>query len=291
MTSQRYQFPFKENYFETDGVRLHYVDEGSGPPLLLVHGNMESSYTYRKMNPPLVEAGYRCVAPDLLGFGLSDKPSAEEDYSLLRHVIYVTALVNHLWLEDVTTIGGDWGGPISLRYAIEHRDNVRALVILGTLVKTMGGLGLFGILFTNSTYSSFLIREWDLFRRMMLKKGFARPVDPQAMEEIKAAHPDKASRAGIAAFPRMIPMRRRHPYASYVSEIDEVLPTWDVPTLVMFADKDPAFKAKEGRRIASMVPDGRFHLVENASHFMPEDAGEEIASMMIAFLRDEAKVT
>ncbi len=289
--AQRYQFPFKENYFETDGVRLHYVDEGSGPPILLVHGNMESSYTYRKMIPPLVKAGYRCVAPDLLGFGRSDKPSDEEAYSLLRHVIHVTALVRQLGLEGVITCGGDWGGPISLRYAIEHKDNVRSLVILGTLVKTMGGLGLFGLLFTSPTYSSFLIREWDLFRRMMLKMGFARPVDPQAMEEIKAAHPDAASRAGIAAFPKMIPIRGRHPNASYVSEIDEVLRTWDVPALVMFADKDPAFKAKEGQRIASMVPDGRFHLVENAKHFMPEDAGGEIASRMIAFLRDEAKVT
>jgi len=135
---ERFQYPFKENYHEVDGIRLHYVDEGSGPPILMVHGQPTWSYLYRKMIPPLVAAGYRCVAPDLMGFGLSDKPEDESAYSLQRHVGLVKGLVEKLELQGVTTVGQDWGGPISLRYAIDHQDNVRALVVLNTFAPSCG---------------------------------------------------------------------------------------------------------------------------------------------------------
>ena len=120
--ADRYQYPFEDRYAEVDGVRMHYVDEGSGPPILMVHGQPTWSYLYRKMIPPLVDAGYRCVAPDLMGFGLSDKPTDESAYTLRRHVELVTGLVEQLRLERVTVVGQDWGGPIGLRYAIDHRD-------------------------------------------------------------------------------------------------------------------------------------------------------------------------
>ncbi len=291
--AERFEYPFKENYQEIDGVRLHYVDEGSGPSIVMFHGQPTWSYLYRKMIPPLVAAGYRCVAPDLMGFGLSDKPTKESVYALQRHVELVTGLIERLGLQGITTVGQDWGGPIGLRYAIDHRDNVRALVILNTLVRPMKIPLFFKVMFRSGGFSSFLIRRVDLFRKMAFGGGlmFKRPLDSRAREQYKMPHPKAAMRAGIAAFPNMIPTSTKHPNYEYVSEIDRTLATWDVPVLVMFSDKDIAFKVEEGQRIAKMVPNGRFQVVHNAGHYLQEDAGEEIAERMITFLRDETRIT
>jgi len=121
----RYQYPFKENIADIDGERMHYVDEGDGPVILMVHGEPTWSYLYRKMIPPLVAAGYRCIAPDLIGFGLSSKPEDENYYSLRRHIDQVSDLMKQLAVKDVTIVGQDWDGPISLDYAIENQDNIR----------------------------------------------------------------------------------------------------------------------------------------------------------------------
>ena len=181
--TERFEFPFKENYAEIDGVRMHYVDEGTGPPIVMVHGQPTWSYLYRKMIPPLVAAGYRCVAPDLMGFGMSDKATDEAAYTLRRHVELVTGLVEHLELKGITTVGQDWGGPIVLRYAIDHQDNVQALVILNTAVRLMPVPAIFKALLRSGGFSSFLSKRLDLFRLMMFsgpKLGFRRPVDRRA---------------------------------------------------------------------------------------------------------------
>ena len=284
---------FEEHYEVIDGIRLHYVDEGSGPSILLVHGQPTWSYLYRKMIRPLVAAGYRCIAPDLMGFSLSDKPTDESAYTLGRHVELVTGLVEKLQLAGVTIVGQDWGGPVGLRYAIDHQDNVRSLVILNTRVKITPVPLLFTFVFRNGGFSSFLVRRLDLFRKIIFRRGwpFRRPLEAGVMEQYKMPHPTAASRAGIAAFPKMIPGNDRHPNAAYISQIDSVLRNWDVPVLVMFSDGDIAFKPTEGQRIAEMVPDGRFQVVRNAGHYLQEDAGEEIAQRMVTFLRDEAKIT
>ena len=284
---------FEEHYEVIDGIRLHYVDEGSGPPILLVHGQPTWSYLYRKMIRPLVAAGYRCIAPDLMGVGLSDTPTDESAYTLGRHVELVTGLVEKLQLAGVTIVGQDWGGPVGLRYAIAHQDNVRSLVILNTLVKITPVPLLFTFVFRNGGFSSFLVRRLDLFRKIIFRRGwpFRRPLEAGVMEQYKMPPPTAASRAGIAAFPKMIPGNDRHPNAAYISQIDSVLRNWDVPVLVMFSDGDIAFKPTEGQRIAEMVPDGRFQVVRNAGHYLQEDAGEEIAQRMVTFLRDAAKIT
>ena len=291
--TERFEYPFKENYAEVDGIRLHYVDEGTGPPILMVHGQPTWSYLYRKMIPPLVAAGYRCVAPDLMGFGLSDKPTEESAYTLRRHVEVITGLVEKLNLQGVTILGQDWGGPISLRYAIDHQSNVRSLVILNTLVKITPIPLFFSLMFRSGGFSSFLSRRLDLFRKMAFggKLMFKRPMDPRAKEQYKMPHQKAASRAGIAAFPKMIPTNADHPNATYITDIEDTLRVWDLPVLVMFSDKDLAFKVEEGQRIAAMVPNGRFQVVENAGHYLQEDAGLELAERMVRFLRDEAKIS
>ncbi len=127
------------------------------------------------------------------------------------------------------------------------------------------------------------MRRMDLLRKMACCRGwlFRRPVDPRAMEQYKMPHATAASRAGLAASPKMIPGNDRHPNAQYISDIDATLREWDIPVLVMFSDGDIAFKREEGQRIASMVPNGRFHPVRNEGHYLQEDADEEIANSTV----------
>ena len=282
--ADRYQYPFKENYADIDDQRMHYVDEGQGPVILMMHGEPTWSYLYRKMIPPLVAAGYRCIAPDLIGFGLSTKPEDEGYYSLPRHIAQITELMNRLKVKDITVVGQDWGGPIGFGYAIENQDNIKSLVILNTLVAPMLLPGFFRLLFTNGAFSSFLIRRLDLMRKLALSAGFHRKLDPRAKAQYMAPHPTYASRAGVASFPKLVPPAPGHPNYEYVTKIGETLKTWDLPVLVQFSDKDIAFKVADGERIAAMVPNGRFKLIRDAGHFLQEDAGEEIAQNMIDFL-------
>ena len=307
----RFEYPFTDRYATIDGVRLHYLDEGAGPVIWLMHGNTTWSYLYRKIIPPLVKAGYRCFVPDLMGFGLSDKPEDESAYSLQRHVSQMTRLIEHLGLRHLTVLGQDWGGPITLHYAIEHKANIHALVLLNTFVQRFPMNARerheqdiitrplppgFSFLFKGGAYSSFLVRHLDLFRKFVWMKwktgnpsrllgaGFRRPVDPRAMENYCAIHDTPAKRAGLAAFPKMIPDRAGHPNATYIDQIRRELEHWDIPVLVVWADGDMAWKLDEGARIAQMVPDGEFYLVRNAGHFLQEDAGEEIAQRVARFL-------
>ena len=311
--AQLFEYPFESNYATVDGVRIHYLDEGQGPVIWLMHGNTSWSYLYRKMIPLLVEAGYRCFVPDLMGFGLSDNPGDESAYSLRKHVELMSKLIQQLGLRDIITVGHDWGGPISLRYAIEHKDNIRALVLLNTFIERFpvnererkeldiitGPLPPgFTLLFKGGAYSSFLIKYLDVFRKFvwlkwktgnpskLLGSGFRRPVNPRAMENYLKIHDKPAKRAGLATFPKMIPNRADHPEAAYVDQIRRELEQWDVPVLVMWADGDMAWKPDEGARIAQQVPDGEFYLVCNAGHFLQEDAGEEVARRMIQFMEE-----
>ncbi len=253
----------------------------------MVHGEPTWSYLYRKMIPPLVAAGYRCIVPDLMGFGLSDKPEAESEYTLKRHVALVSGLVEKLELKDVTIVGQDWGGPIGLGFGIEHQDKVKALVILNTLVAPMKLPFLFGLLFKNGAFSSFMIRRLDLMRKAAFSSGFHRKLDLEAKKQYMMPHPTPASRGGVASFPKMVPSVPGHANYDYLVRIGETLKTWDIPVLVNFSDKDIAFKVADGERIAKMVPNGRFQIIRDAGHFLQEDAGEEIAANMVSFLDNE----
>ncbi len=284
-------FPFKSNYAVIDGIRLHYIDEGSGPLVLLVHGQPMWGYLYHKMIPPLVKAGYRTIAPDLMGFGLSDKPTEESAYTLQRHAALLTGLIEYLGLTDLTIVGQDWGGPIGFRYAIEHQDNVQALVIMNTPIKTMKMSVMFGIMFKlmfqSGPLASLLVRRLDMFRKMFFRVGFHRPVPDDVMALYKLPHPTPETRAGMAAFPKMLATNERHPNAAYISEIDRTLRTWGIPVLVAFSDHDPGFTLDDGRHIAQRLPNARFVPIRNAGHWLQEDAGEEVAGHIVAFLRNE----
>jgi haloalkane dehalogenase len=311
MLKERYQYPFQSRYAVVDGIKLHYIDEGAGPVLWMLHGMPTWSYVYRKMIPPLVAAGYRCVAPDLMGFGLSEKPEDEKAHSVQRHVGLMTGLIDKLGLKDIIGMGQDWGGPIMLRYAIEHKSNVRALVLLNTFIErfpenekerrhndiiTCPLPPGYRLLFKCGGISSLLVKRADVFRKFvwrlwrsgnpsqMLGAGVRRPVDAEAMQNYLAAHDTPDKRAGIAAFAKLIPDRQDHRNARMIDQIRQELASWRVPMLVVWPDGDMAWKAGEGRRIAALVPGGEFYLVQNAGHYVQEDAGEEVARRVSEFL-------
>lgn len=308
----RFEYPFSSRFATVDGMRLHYLDEGDGPVIWMMHGMPMWSYLYRKLIPPLVQAGYRCFVPDLMGFGLSDKPDDEHAHSVQRHVAMMTELIARLGLRDMVVMGQDWGGPISLRYAIEHKENVRGLVILNTFVQRFpadrrerrehgiitGPLPkVYGFLFKNGAFSSFVVKRLDMFRKFVwlrwktgnpsraLGAGFRRPVDRRAMANYFAPHAVPETRAAMAAFAKLIPDRVGHPNAAYVDAIRAELERWDIPALVAWPDGDMAWKPDEGECIARLMPRAEFHLVRNAGHYLQEDAGEELAQRVLQFLR------
>lgn len=307
----RFEYPFIGRYADVDGVRLHYFDEGYGPVIWMLHGMPMWSYLYRKLVPPLVRAGYRCVVPDLMGFGLSDKPPEEAAHTVQRHVALMTGLIEQLELRDVVVMGQDWGGPISLRYAIEHQRNVRGLVILNTFVErfpadrrerrerdiiTSPLPGIYRFLFKNGAFSSVVVKRLDLFRKFVWLKwrtgnpskalgaGFRRPIDPKAMANYREPHKAPAHRAGIAAFAKLIPDRHDHPNAAYIDDIRVALNNWDVPVLVLWPDGDMAWRPDEGERIAQLFRHGEFQLLRNAGHYLQEDASDEVAQWVVRFL-------
>lgn len=313
----QFEYPFQSRYATVDGVRLHYLDEGAGPVVWLMHGMPMWSYVWRKLIPPLVAAEYRVFAPDLMGFGLSDKPEEEKAHTLQRHVALMTGLIKQLGLKDIIVAGQDWGGPIALRYAIEHKTNVRALVVFNTFVErfpqnrrerqardiiTCPLPGVYTFLFKNGAFSSFVTRRLDIFRSFVWLKwktgnpskalgaGFRRPVDPRAMAEYRMPHNAASKRAGIAAFAKLIPDHAGHPNAGYIDAIRKEITGWQIPLLVIWPDGDMAWKPDEGERIAGLIPDSEFYLVRNAGHYQQEDAGEEVASRVIRFLDTRVKI-
>lgn len=308
----RFEYPFTSRYLDVDGVRLHYLDEGAGPVIWMMHGMPMWSYLYRNLIPPLVQAGYRCFVPDLMGFGLSGKPDDENAHSVQRHVAMMSQLIEHLGLRDIVVMGQDWGGPIGLRYAIENKGNVRGLVILNTFVQRFPSSAserrekdiitgplpwIYGFLFKSGAFSSFVVKRLDVFRKFvwlkwrtgnpskMLGAGFRRPVDPRAMGHYFEPHDTPVKRAGIAAFAKLIPDCADHPNAAYIDEIRHELERWEIPGLVIWPDGDMAWKPDEGERIASLMPHAEFHLVRNSGHYLQEDAGAEVAQRVLSFLR------
>lgn len=273
-------FPFDPHYFELggelEGLRMHYVDEGEGKPILLLHGEPTWAYLYRKMIPSLSQ-GARVIAPDLIGFGRSDKPTERAWYSYERHVDSVRQLVRHLDLSDITVVVQDWGGPIGLRAAIQLRDRFDHLVILNT-----------GIFRPGPNWPSEGFLRWRDFaeRNPNLPVGFvlqgatASELTDDVIAAYEAPYPDAASKAGAAAFPLLVPLRDGDPGAAEMAHVGDALENWHKPVLVAFSDKDPVFPQRAGEKLAQRIPGAIFVGIEDASHFLQEDKGEEIAALI-----------
>jgi haloalkane dehalogenase len=275
-------YDFEPRYLEHDGLRMHYLEEGSGDPVLLLHGEPTWSFLYRRMIPPLARVA-RVVAPDYLGCGRSDKPTRIEDYSYDLHFRSIEQLASALDLRDATVVVQDWGGPIGLRLAVEHPQCVARLVILNT------GIG------AGRAPSPEWLRFRDFVRRVGPELEAGRLVRiscvGQLADDVVAAYdapfPTPESKTGILAFPELVPTDLDHPSARKMLEVREALARWERPVLVLFSDSDPIFPPAAAERMAARIPGaGPAEIVSGAGHFLPEEKGEEIGERIVRFLAD-----
>jgi haloalkane dehalogenase len=275
------RFPFEANYREFEGLRLAHVDEGTGPPALFLHGEPTWSFLWREVIPPVRDAGYRCIAPDLPGFGRSDKPTDVDWYTYDRHTAAVGALLDDLALNDVTLVVHDWGGPIGLRVAVARPEQVSRLVILDS-----------GIFTGNQRMADAWLQFREFVRRSEeLPIGFlvrgACKHDPgdEVIAAYEAPFPSEASKAGARAFPLILPTSPEMPGAAEGQETLRALRSDMRPKLIMWADSDPVLPLETGRRFAAAVGSELHHVIADAGHFLQEDAGEQIGGLIADWLQ------
>lgn len=273
-------YPFVPHYLTVDGMRMHYLDEGHGDPVLLLHGEPDWSYLYRKMIPLLATA-FRVIAPDYLGFGRSDKPTDINWYSFDRHTESIKRVVENLDLHGITVVVQDWGGPIGLRAATEMRDRFARLVVLNTGLFSPGeGWPTEGFL----RWRNFAERVGlDMEVGRVMQMSSATELDEATLAAYEAPWPTRESKAGVAAFPLLVPIKAGDPGAEEMARVRDELRHWNVPALVLFSDKDPVFQPEVGERFARLLPGahGVMETITGASHMLQEDAGEEIAGRIL----------
>jgi haloalkane dehalogenase len=271
-------YPYEPHYVEVDGLRLHHIDEGEGRTVVCFHGEPDWSYLYRRMLDALVASGHRVVCPDLPGFGRSDKPTDQGWYSYERHVEHVTRHLDQIDLDDVTVVVQDWGGPIGLRWAIDHADQVGRLVILNT------GLFLGRVSKGFMAWRNFAERTPDLPIGMIMQGATTTDLAPEIVAAYEAPFPTPESKAGAQQFPLLVPLTPDEPMVADQLEVKDALSKWEKPALVAFSDGDPVFPyPKAGEQFTNLIPSaGEQVRIEGAAHFLQEDRGPEIVEAMLA---------
>ena len=283
-------YPFAPHYVQVDdteggSLRLHYLDEGpaDAPVVLMLHGEPSWSYLYRKMIPIVTAAGYRVIAPDLIGFGKSDKPTQRTDYTYQRHVDWVRSLLQQLDLKGMTLVCQDWGGLIGLRLVGEHPDLFARVVAANTMLPT------------GDHHPGEAFLKWQAFSQktpvfgtgFIVMGGCATPMAPEVIAAYDAPFPDESYKEGARQFPLLVPVTPEDPAAPANRAAWEVLMKFDKPFLCAFSDKDP-ITAKAAPVLQKLIPGcaGQPHTtIENGGHFLQEDQGEKLAQVVVDFLR------
>ena len=276
-------FPFESTYRQVSGLRLAHLDEGQGAPVIFFHGEPTWSFLWRKVIPPVRDAGFRCLAPDLAGFGRSDKPTDFDFYSYDRHTELAGTLLEDLDLRDATAVVHDWGGPIGMRLAVEHPDRISRLVILDT------GLFTGHQKMTDAwiAFRDFVQRTEDLPVGMLVRGACKTDPGDDVIAAYEAPYPNAASKAGARAFPLMLPTTPDAPGAEAGQRVLDALREDRRPTLMMWADSDPVIPLATGERFAEAIGRERPRTIENASHFLQEDQGPLIGEQIAEWLTSQ----
>ena len=278
-------FPYSPHYTVVGGLRIACIDEGpcDAPAVLLMHGEPTWSYLYRKMIPVLLQAGYRVIAPDLVGFGRSDKPTHAVDYSYLNHVLWMEAWLEARDLQHLTLFCQDWGSLIGLRMAAAAPQRFERIVLAN------GGLP------TGTTALPAAFKIWRAFARYspwfpigrIVKAGCADGLTPQEVAAYDAPFPTRRHRLGARLFPSFVPTTPNDPERARNEAAWAVFKRWDKPFLTLFSNRD--LVTRGGHRIwHERVPGakGQSHtVIRGAGHFLQEDRGAEVAAAVAAFIR------
>jgi len=283
-------YDFAPHYVEVpsgDGgkLRMHYIDEGprGANPVLMLHGEPSWCYLYRKMVPIITGAGHRAVAPDLVGFGRSDKPAKRTDYTYQAHVDWMTAFVETTDLRNITLVCQDWGGLIGLRVAANHPDRFARIVAANTFLPT--GDQPAGEAFLRwQKYS----QETPIFNvGGIVRGGCATDLAPEVIEAYNAPFPDDTYKEGARQFPLLVPTKPDDPASAPNRKAWETLSKWDKPFLCAFGDSDPVTRGAD-RFLLAAVPGtkGQPHTtIVGGGHFLQEDKGEDLARVVVNFIK------
>ncbi len=277
-------FPYRENFVDFTNLKMHYIDEGKGETILALHGEPSWCYLYRKFIPILKD--YRFIAPDLIGFGKSDKIVDWRDYSFDLHFKSLVNFIEKLDLEDITLVVQDWGGLLGLSLLGAYPKKFKRVVILNTFLPIGKPLGSF-------------FKAWQKFAKYhpslpvgsIIQKGTYQELSKEVIDAYKAPFPTTKHKGGAKAFPTLVPTKPNHGGVKEMKKAREVLSTWTKPALVLFSDKD---KMMSGLEIFfyKLIPSSGAQkklLIKDAGHFLQEEKGEEIASYIDQFIKGELK--
>jgi haloalkane dehalogenase len=280
-------FPFEPRYVEVpapDGtlLRMAYVDEGprGGAPVLLLHGEPTWSFLYRNVVPVLVRAGLRVVAPDLVGFGRSDKPVRREDYTYQRQVNWTRAFADRLGLDGIRLLCHDWGGLIGLRMVGEQPDRFARVLATNTGLPTGDRAPVDAF----RAWRLYVQQVPDLSAGEVVAKYNVKPLPPEVASAYDAPFPDESYKAGARQFPLLVPIAPDDPASDANRRAWESLTRFDRPLLTVFGDSDP-FTAGVDRVLQKKIPGaaGQPHATLHAGHFIQEDAPQELATRAASF--------
>jgi haloalkane dehalogenase len=287
-------WPFEPRFFDADAGRLHYVDEGprDGRPVVMLHGNPTWAYLYRRFVPALTAAGHRAIAVDLLGFGRSDKPADAGAYAIDRHAARLAHLLDSLELHDACLVVHDWGGPIGLPWAVRHPDRVTRLMILNTfaprLPGPMGKGATLRMLRTRGLGEMIATVRAGLTEDFLFKAGVEHRdrLGRDAKDAYRAPHPDRASRAGVIAFPRQVPLSDDTPVAALTRATEAALRREFAsrPVRICWGMRDVLFGEEVLSLWTETLPGATVRRIEDAGHFVQEDAHEQVIPELLALL-------
>jgi len=273
---------------DTEGgqLRVHYLDEGpaDAAPILLMHGEPSWCYLYRKMLPILVAAGHRVIAPDLVGFGRSDKPSRREDYTYQRHVDWMQSVLEQLDLHEVTLVCQDWGGLIGLRLVANNPTRFARVVAANTMLPT------------GDHDPGAAFKSWQKFSQEVpefpaggiIKGATTTALPPAVIAAYDAPFPEERYKEGARQFPLLVPITPNDPAAEQNRAAWRVLAQWQKPFLTAFSDTDP-ITAGGDKVMQKLIPGtrGQAHTtIVNGGHFLQEDQGETLAEVVVQFIAD-----
>ena len=280
-------FPFEPHYVEVDEIRIHYVDEGpkdGSEVILLMHGEPSWSFLYRYMIPPLVKAGFRCVVPDLVGFGRSDKPTEQGDHTYAKHVEWMMKWMELLDLQNITLFCQDWGSLIGLRMAIENQNRFKRIVL------SNGGLP------SGEQEIPDAFLRWREFSRtikplpikMILQMATTTKLSREILKAYDAPFPDESFKAGAQILPSLVPISPDDPEHDANKRAQEQFTHWEKPFLTAFSDGDPITGGgDEMWKENCPGAQGQNHtIIKNGGHMVQEDKGPEVAEVIIKFIKN-----
>lgn len=280
------EYNFQPNYVNFQFLRMHYIDEGekTAPIVLMIHGEPSWSYLYRKMIPIIVNAGFRAIAPDLIGFGRSDKPTQTDEYSYQIHVDSIISFISSLDLNNITLVCQDWGGLIGLRVVAQEENRFSRIVTANT------GLP------TGDEKMPEAFFQWQEFSQtvevfpvgQIIQMGCQSKLSEEVIAAYDAPFPDESYKSGARIFPKLVPTSPDNPATEANRQAWEKLKQWTKPFLTAFSDKDPITRGAE-KPFQQLVPgakDQAHRTITKAGHFLQEDKGEELANVVISFIKD-----